>query len=66
MACKRCSSDKLAKFRAEMNLHFPGYENLTKTTVWAFEEVVVCLDCGLLECTVSEPALRKLGESDAA
>jgi hypothetical protein len=62
MACKRCSSENQRKFRAEMNLHFPGYEGLTKPTVWLFPEVVVCLNCGFFDGTVPEIELRKLDE----
>jgi hypothetical protein len=66
MACKQCSSDNQNKFRAEMNLHFAGWKGLTTPTVWVFPDVVVCLDCGFLECTIPETELRKLAEAGAA
>jgi len=49
-----------------MNLHFPGYEGLTKPTVWLFPKVVVCLDCGFAEFTVSLTDLPQLEIGDAA
>jgi hypothetical protein len=66
MVCKQCCSHKQSIFKAEMNLHFPGWEGLIKPTVWAFPEVVVCLDCGLLECTIPETELQKLAEDSTA
>jgi len=66
MICKRCSSDHQSEFTSEMNLHFPGYEGLTKPTVWLFPKVVVCLDCGFAEFTVSLTDLPQLEIGDAA
>lgn len=65
MGCKRCSSERQSTFNAEMNLHFPGYKNLEKPTVWVFPEVVVCLNCGYAEFSVPDAELRRLDE-DAA
>jgi hypothetical protein len=53
------------KLRAEINLHFPGWEGLDQPTVWVFPEVVVCLDCGLAEFFISEAEVGRL-EKDAA
>lgn len=66
MSCKSCGSVEQKKFNAEMNLHFPGYENLDKPTVWVFSEVVVCLDCSYAEFIVPEPELRALAKGAAA
>lgn len=49
MMCKLCRSHNLKTFSAEMNIHFPSYQNLEKPTLWVFPEVVVCLDCGFAE-----------------
>jgi hypothetical protein len=51
------------KFSAETNIHFPGFEGLTKPTVWVFPEIVVCLDCGLAEFCIPETELRSLAQS---
>jgi hypothetical protein len=49
-----------------MNLHFPGFEGLTKPTVWLFPEVRICLECGFAEFTVSQTDLPQLQDADAA
>ena len=64
IACTRCASKRVGRFNAEMNIHFPAYEGLTKPTVWVFPEVMVCLDCGCAEFSIAEPELRRLGEDD--
>jgi hypothetical protein len=66
MACKQCSSDRLSRFNAEMNLHFPRWEGLDKPTVWVFPEVVVCLACGFAEFVVPEAELFSLGDGTTA
>jgi len=60
--CKSCQSDNWNKFDAEINIHFPGYEGLTKPTVLVFPEICVCLDCGFAEFCVQEPELSRLAE----
>lgn len=62
MACKRCYSQNVSKFNAEMNIHFPGYEGLQKPTVWVFPEVVICLDCGFAEFCILEADAHKLAK----
>ena len=62
MVCTRCSSDKLSKFTAEMNIHFPGLEGLDNPPVWIFPEIIVCLQCGFAEFSVPENELRKLAK----
>lgn len=66
MPCKSCASDNAKKFTAQINIHFPGYEGLVKPTVLVFPEVVVCLDCGFAEFTISEAELDRLEKGDAA
>lgn len=36
MACAPCKSPGRRVFTAEMNIHFPGRENLDKPAIWAF------------------------------
>jgi len=43
-----------------MNIHFPGKNNLTKPSVWAFPEIVVCLDCGFTEFHIEDVELGRL------
>ena len=47
-------------FPSEVNLHFPGIDNLTKPTVRAFPKSLVCLDCGFTEFVIEETELRLL------
>ncbi len=66
MPCKACGSVNQKKFSAEMGIHFPGLKNIDKSTVWAFPEFVVCLDCGAAEFTLPAAELRQLTKEDAA
>ena len=66
MLCPRCSSDKLSKFNAEINIHFPGWEGLDKPTVWIFPEIGACLKCGFAEFSIPENELRELAKQAAA
>jgi len=60
LACRRCLSDNLREFSAEINVHFRGWEGLEKPTVWLWPEIVVCLDCGIAEFLVPEVELPNL------
>jgi len=60
VACKSCNSVNQRQFPAEINVHFPGPENFETPTVWVFPTLVVCLNCGLTEFTVSGKALQSL------
>ena len=64
MACGSCSSLKQQEFPAEMNIHFPGKENLCKPTVWAFPRLKVCLDCGFAQFTLGEVEPTQLSDSN--
>ena len=66
VACKRCSSENQMKFNTEMNVHFSGREGLEKPTVWAFPEIVVCLDCGFAEFVVAETELKALAAGNSS
>jgi len=48
-------------FTSEINIHFPGKANLTKS-VLTFPKLLVCLDCGLADVLLSEHELRQLRE----
>lgn len=64
MACKFCHSDHQTGFPAEINLHFPDEENLSKPTVWAFPRILICLDCGFAEFFVRPAELQELKNSE--
>jgi len=65
MVCKRCSSENLGTFSAEINLHFPGREGLDKPTVWLFPEIVVCLDCGFAKFSIPHAQLLRFSQQAA-
>jgi hypothetical protein len=64
MSCKACQSANHREFPAEINVHFPGYGNLTKPTVWLFPKLLVCLDCGFTKFVIGEAELRQLRNPD--
>jgi hypothetical protein len=66
VSCRRCTSEKQQEFSVEMNVHFPGQNGLSRPSVMIFPQVVVCLDCGFAEFTVSETELPKLAKGRAA
>jgi hypothetical protein len=69
MLCKSCHSLNNREFPAEINIHFPGLENLTEPTVFVFPKLLVCLDCGFAEFSIPEtelPLLAKGKHSHAA
>lgn len=62
MSCRSCQSENRAAFPSEINIHFPGSENLDKPTVLAFPELMVCLDCGFVEFLLEKDKLYELTE----
>jgi len=66
MSCRLCQSESQHKFPSEINIHFPGRENLTKPTVWVFPKLVLCLDCGFTEFIVEEKELGLLKDGTEA
>lgn len=66
MSCKRCRSEIQSMFAAEINIHFPGRNGLTKPAVMASPKLVVCLVCGFAEFQIDEDELLKLVEGTHA
>lgn len=64
MPCLSCQSRNEAEFPAEISIHFPGYENLTKPTVWVFPTVLVCLNCGASRFMTPKAELAQLAGTD--
>lgn len=62
MPCRECQSENQKTFPCEMNIHFPGQKNLDKPTVWAFPELLVCLDCGFTELRLQEKECSVLAD----
>ena len=62
--CSFCQSANLREFPAEINIHFPGMEGMTKPTVWVFPRLSVCLDCGVAQCSIADAELDRLAERD--
>jgi hypothetical protein len=65
MACNACGSVNQRKFLAEVGIHFPRLEDVTKSPVLVFPELLVCLDCGKTEFTVPRDELALLAKTDA-
>jgi hypothetical protein len=66
MRCHCCQSTNLSVFPAEINIHFPGFEHLTRPTVLAFPILLVCLDCGVTQFTLSRDQVRALSEPESS
>ena len=60
--CASCSSKKQCKLNAELAFHIAGLQGLDKPIVWAFPEVLVCLNCGFAEFALADSPLKKLGQ----
>jgi hypothetical protein len=59
VGCSSCSSKNQRKFDGELALHFPGLEGLDKPIVWAFPEVLLCLDCGCAAFALENDPLKE-------
>jgi len=64
MACKFCQSAHQGGFPAEINIHFPDKENLTRPTLWVFPRLLICVDCGFAEFLIGPAELQKLKNSE--
>jgi len=60
MGCKSCQSAHLSEFPAEIEIQFPGKENLDESPVLVFEKLTICLHCGFAELRIPEADLRSL------
>ena len=60
MICVSCQSAYLREFPSEINIHFPGLENLDKPSVFVFPKLLICLDCGFTEFRIPKEELRSL------
>ena len=60
MSCKRCSSENQDSFKAESAIHSP---DLTAPHIFLFSELLVCLDCGFTEFSLSNAEMEQLGKS---
>jgi len=65
VSCRLCGSKKQTTFNSELNIHFPGPENLTKPTVSASPKLLVCLDCGFTEFHIGKTELLRLSEDES-
>jgi hypothetical protein len=59
-ACVECGSSNIKRFNAEANIHFAVERELTQASVFAFPRLLICLECGLMQGTLSESELRSL------
>jgi hypothetical protein len=66
MRCQSCGSENMGKFGGEVGLHFRGLKNIDRPTVFAFPEILICLNCGIAQFTVPEAQLRQLAKGEAA
>ena len=60
MACKVCGSEKLERFPSEVNIHPPRGVHLSSPCVFAFPELLVCLDCGFTLFVLKESERSEL------
>jgi hypothetical protein len=65
MACRSCGSKDQTEFASEVSVHLLGLQNVDKPTVLAFPKLLVCMNCGFTESTLTENELRQLGENPA-
>jgi len=57
--CFACGSSRSSELLGESCLHFPGgLESLDKPPVWAFPQVLVCLECGTAQFSLPEEQLK--------
>ena len=66
MVCVSCSSSNQAQFAAEIAIHSPGLKCTDTPHIFIYPNLLVCLDCGFTQFTLSEGQLGPLGERAAA
>jgi hypothetical protein len=64
--CKSCASENQTECGTEIMIHLSGLKNLDKLPILVFPKLLICLDCGFTEFTISETQLRLLGERGVA
>ena len=57
--CRVCSCDKSTHLESEMGIH----HGLDKPAISVFAHVIICLQCGFTEFTMSDTKLRELRKS---
>ena len=62
MPCQKCGSERQSKFGAEINVHFPSHKGKDTGSVLIFPELLVCLNCGFTELTLSKDELPRLAK----
>lgn len=60
MACKKCGSEHQAEYGSEINVHSAAHNNLDQEAFLLFPQLLVCLNCGFTEFTLSESELPLL------
>jgi hypothetical protein len=65
MACKRCQSSNQNTFEGEINIQFREFEKLEKLPVLSFATLLICMDCGFVESSLSDAELQELIQSSA-
>lgn len=63
VGCLSCSSMNQRKLNGEVALHFPGLQGLEKPIVWAFSEVLVCLNCGFAVFALEDAPTKELRQT---
>ncbi len=63
MSCPSCASGNQSEFPFEMLVHFACLENLSKTGIFLFPKILVCMDCGFLQYRVPASQLSLLAEN---
>jgi hypothetical protein len=62
MPCQKCGSERQSKFGAEINVLFPRKEGQEAASIWVFPDLLVCLNCGFTELTLSKDKLPLFAE----
>jgi hypothetical protein len=66
MTCRSCGSENQTQFVSEIMIHFAGLRNLDKPGALVFPKVLVCLDCGVSQFSLTQGELGLLKANIAA
>jgi hypothetical protein len=58
--CKACASSELTELDAEICIHFPGLKGLNVEPFFVFPILILCLDCGFIQSTLSDKELKRV------